>query len=161
MEEIFRELERQINQNLKIQLEAQQIGVPVIFPLNNGEKEEEREVTLYIVPFVKDLQALAVIPVNPSRGKIKKMTKKNKGKKVVKIEALEIDTEDIWIETFLSEVGIDFNDPIIQEKITSITTTIVEKLKQTRKDTVVMKKIYNSSIKPEMKDAFQKSKEQK
>jgi hypothetical protein len=58
-------------------------------------------------------------------------------------------------------VGIDFNDPIIQEKMTSITTKIIEKLKQTRQDIVVMKKIYSSSVGPEMKEAFQKAKEQK
>jgi hypothetical protein len=108
----------------------------------------------------KDLQALTVVPANPSPGKRKQPTKKNKGKKVVEEEALEIDTEEIWRETFQSNEGIDFNDPIIQEKMTSITTKI-EKIKQTRQDTVVMKKIYSSSVGPGMKEAFQKAKEQK
>jgi hypothetical protein len=39
--------------------------------LTDGEKEEEREATLYTIPFVEDLQALTVVPANPSPGKIK------------------------------------------------------------------------------------------
>jgi hypothetical protein len=160
-EEIFIEMERQINQELEIPPEAQQTGVPLVLPLTDGEQEEEREATLYTIPFIEDLQALIVVPTNPSPGKRKKPTKKNKGKKVVEEEELEIDTEEIWRETFQSNEGINFNDPIIQDKLSSITTKIVEKIKQTRQDTIVMKKIYSSSVGPGMKEAMQKSKEQK
>jgi hypothetical protein len=158
VEEIFTELERQINQNLEIPPEAQQTGMPIIFPLTDGEQEEEREVSLYTVPFFEDLQALTIVPPNPSPGKRKQLNKKNKGKKVVEEEALEIDTEEIWRETFQSNEGIDFNDPIIKEKMTSITSKIIVKLQQTRQETATMKKIYSSSVRPQMKEAFQKVK---
>jgi hypothetical protein len=42
-EEIFMELERQIGQELEIPPEANQAGFPLILPLTDGEKEEERE----------------------------------------------------------------------------------------------------------------------
>jgi hypothetical protein len=54
--------------------------------------------------------------------------------------------------------GIDFNDPIIKEKMTSITSKIVVKLKQTQQETTTMKKIYRSFLGPQMKEAFQKVK---
>jgi hypothetical protein len=43
--------------------------VPIIFPLTKGDKEEEIEDSLYTVSFVKDLQALIIVPPNPSPGK--------------------------------------------------------------------------------------------
>jgi hypothetical protein len=43
----------------------------------------------------------------------------------------------------------------------SITTKIVEKIKQTQQDTVTMEKNYSSSVGLEMKEALQKAKEQK
>jgi hypothetical protein len=158
VEEIFAELERQINQNLEIPPEAQKTRMPLLLPLTDGEQEEEREVSLYTVSFVEDLQALEIIPPNPSPGKRKQLNKKNKGKKVVEEEALEIDTEEIWRETFQSNEGIDFNDPIIKEKMTSITSKIIVKLKKTRQEMDTMKKIYSSSIETQMKEAFQKEK---
>jgi hypothetical protein len=77
------------------------------------EQEEEREAAMYTIPFVEDLQALIVVHANPSPGKRKQLTKKNKGKKVVEEEALEMNTEEIWRETFQSNDGIEFDDPII------------------------------------------------
>jgi hypothetical protein len=100
VEEIFTELERQINQNVEIPLEAHRTWMPLIFPLTNGEQEEEREATLYTFMFVEDLQALEFVPLNPSPGKRKQLNKKNKGKKVVEEEELEIDTKEIWREMF-------------------------------------------------------------
>jgi hypothetical protein len=58
MEEIFTELERQINQELEIPPEAQQTGVPLVLPLTDGEQEEEREATLYTIPFVEGFTSL-------------------------------------------------------------------------------------------------------
>jgi hypothetical protein len=43
VEEIFTELERQINQNLEIPPEAQQTGVPIIFPLTTGRKKKKEK----------------------------------------------------------------------------------------------------------------------
>jgi hypothetical protein len=83
-EEIFIELERKINQNLKLPPEAQQTRVPIVLALTDEEQEEEREETLYAIPFFKYLQSLTVVPSNPSPGKRKQLTKKNKGNKVVK-----------------------------------------------------------------------------
>jgi len=57
--------------------------MPLLIPLIDGEKEEKIEVSLYIVLFVKDLQAMEIVPPNPSLGKIKQLNKKNKGKKYV------------------------------------------------------------------------------
>jgi hypothetical protein len=85
------------------------------------------------------------------------LTKNNKEKKYVEEEALEIDTEEIWREKFQSNEGINFNDPIIKEKMTSITSKITMKLQQTRKKIAIMKKIYSSLVGPQMKEAFQKS----
>jgi hypothetical protein len=48
---------------------------------------------LYTIPFVEDLQVVAINPANPSPGKRKKMAKKDKGKKDVEEEDLVIDTE--------------------------------------------------------------------
>jgi hypothetical protein len=75
---------------------------------------------------------MEIIPANPSPRKRKKPTRKDKGKKVVGVEELDIDTEEIWRENFQSNEGIDFNDPIIQEKMTNITSKITEKIKKTR-----------------------------
>jgi hypothetical protein len=94
------------------------------------------------------------MPANPFPGKRKQPTKNNKGKKVVEEQELEIDIDEIWKETFQSNEGIDFNDPIIQEKFSSITTKIVEKIKKTRQDTTIMKQIYSSSVGQGMKEAM-------
>jgi hypothetical protein len=102
-----------------------------------------------------------VIPANPSPGKRNQPTKKNKEKKVVEEEEIEINTDKIWRETFESNLGIDFNDPIIQENFSSIATNISEKIKQTRQDNAIMKKIYSSSVGRGMKEAMKKYKEQK
>jgi len=68
---------------------------------------------MYTIPFVEDLQAMTIVPTNTSLGKRKKPTKKNQGKKVVEEEEIKIDIEEIWRETFESNEGIEFNDPII------------------------------------------------
>jgi len=60
---------------------------------------------------------LTVVPANPSPGTRKKPTKNNKGKKAVEEEALEINIEEIWRETFQSNEGMEFDDHIIQEKL--------------------------------------------
>jgi hypothetical protein len=61
------------------------------------EEEEERDVALYTVPFFEDLLDLTIVSPNSSPGKRKQLNKKNKGRKDVEEEALEI---DIWRETF-------------------------------------------------------------
>jgi hypothetical protein len=54
--------------------------MPLVLSLTDGEKEEEREVSFYTVPFIEDLQALAIAPPNPSLGKRKQLNKKKKGR---------------------------------------------------------------------------------
>jgi hypothetical protein len=164
-EEIFTELERQTDQEIEIPPEVNQPGLPLVFPLTDVEHEEEREAKLYAVPFVEDLEALAIVPARPSPGKRKQPMKKDKGKKAVEVEEISYDTEEIWWETFQSTGGMNFNDPIIQEKMTSITRKIPEKIKQTerqtRQETATMKNILSSSVRPGMKEAMEKDKVQK
>jgi hypothetical protein len=76
-----------------------------------------------------------IVPARPSPAKRKQPEKKDKGKKAVEVKEISFDTEHIWWETFQSYEGIDFDDPIIQEKLANITSKISKNIKQSEKQT--------------------------
>jgi hypothetical protein len=127
VEEIFKELERQTGEDLEIPPEIIQLGLSMVLPLTDVEQEEEREAELYTIPFVEDLETPTMTLPRTSPTKRKLAEKRDKGKKAIEVEELSFDTEQIWRETFQSEEGIDFDDPIIQGKLVSITSKIVKK----------------------------------
>jgi hypothetical protein len=88
--------------------------------------------------------------------------KKDKGKKEIKVEEISFDIEEIRRETFQSNGGIDFNDPVIQENMTSITIKLTEKVKHiekhTRQESATMNNILISSVRIVMKESMEKAK---
>jgi hypothetical protein len=89
-------------------------------------------------------------PVKQTPVKRKKQERIAKGKQVIDMEASPEDVDIIWKETFQEDTALNFDDPIMREKITSLTNRIVEKVKlkekQTRQDKAVTRNILKSSV---------------
>jgi hypothetical protein len=100
----------------------------ILTPLTDAKKEEEREVALYTIPFVPNLDMEGGTPIKKTPVKRKQQERATKGKQVVDIEATPEDVDIIWKETFQSDIALDFNDPIMREKIASLTNKLAEKV---------------------------------
>jgi hypothetical protein len=83
----------------------------ILTPLIDGEKEEEREVTLYTISFVVDLDKEEGMPTKQTPTKKIQQERMSKGKKAIDPNTVLEDVDIIWKETFKSNMTLDFNDP--------------------------------------------------
>jgi hypothetical protein len=116
--------------------------------LTNGQKKEEREVTLYTVPFVVDLDKEGGTPTKQTLTKKRQWEKASKGKKVIDPNTVSEDVDIIWRENFKSNTTLDFNDPMIREKLVSFTNKVIERAHQIERDQTTTHNILKSSVRP-------------
>jgi hypothetical protein len=124
----------------------------ILTPLTDGEQEEEREVTMYTVLFVADLDKEEGMPTKTNIDQEKTTGKTSKGKKAIDPNTVPEDVDIIWRETFNSNMTLDFNDPMIREKLVVFTNKITERAHQTEKDQATTQNI----LKVEHWDAIQR-----
>jgi hypothetical protein len=68
----------------------------IFTPLTDANKDEEREVTLYTIPFVSNLDMEGGTLVKQTLTKRKQQEKITKGRKVIDMEATPEDINMIW-----------------------------------------------------------------
>jgi hypothetical protein len=78
--QIFQELDRQLGFETPIPPEVLSDKSTILTPLTDGEQEEEREVTLYTIPFVSNLDMEGGTPVKQTLTKRKQQERTTKGK---------------------------------------------------------------------------------
>jgi hypothetical protein len=79
-------------------------------------KEEEREASLYTIPFVPNLDMEGGTPIKQTPTKRKQQERITKGKQVVDMEVAPEDVDIIWKEIFQTNTTLDFDDPINEIK---------------------------------------------
>jgi hypothetical protein len=137
-----------------IPLEVLSNNQNILTPLTDVEKEEEREVALYTVPFVSNLDKEGGIPVKKTPTKKRQHEKEVRGKQAIDSNEILEDVNIIWKETFKSNTALYFNDPVIKEKIVIFTNKLTKRSRQIEKDQAVTQNILKSSIGPQFKEAM-------
>jgi hypothetical protein len=78
--QIFQELDRQLGFQTPIPPDVLSDKLTILTPLTDGEQEEEREETLYTIPFVPNLDMETSSPTKQTLTKRKQQEKEAKGK---------------------------------------------------------------------------------